>query len=427
MMGQASGQSLPHVVILGGGFAGLEAAKTLRKAAVRLTLIDRQNHHLFQPLLYQVATASLNPSDIAAPIRRILRGQKNLTVIMARATEIDVASKAVVLDDGRIPFDYLMVATGVKHAYFGKPEWEKWAPGLKSMKDALEIRERVVMAYEAAERETDPDRRAELLTFVIVGAGPTGAELAGALSEIARWSMRADFRNFDPASARVVLLEGTDRVLPAMAPDLSAKAERQLRKLGVEVRTGAFVTAIDGHGVMLGDERIRSRVILWAAGVAASPVGATLGVAVDGAGRVIVEPDLSISSEPSIFVAGDLVSMQQNGVLIPGVAPAAMQQGRHVARNIQRSISGKPTLPFHYVDKGSLATLGKSAAVAQIGKIKLSGTIAWLAWALIHVYFLVGFRNRFFVLVEWARSYFTSERQARLVTNDVEDVFPPDD
>jgi NADH dehydrogenase len=406
----------PRVVIVGGGFGGLNAARKLGRAAVRVILIDRQNHHLFQPLLYQVATAALNPSDIAMPIRRILRHQANVEVQLADVRRIDLAAKRVVLDDMEVAYDYLILATGVTHSYFGHDDWRRDAPGLKSIEDALEIRRRVLFAFEAGEREPEPHRRHDWLTFVIVGAGPTGVELAGAVSEIARHALAKDFRHIDPAQARVILLEGSSRVLPTFAEPLAEPALRQLVRLGVEVRTGHVVTAIDAGGVWLGDERIEARTVLWAAGVAASPLAQTLGVPLDRAGRVYVAPDLTVPGYPDAYVAGDLAALEQDGKPIPGVAPAAMQQGAHVAKNIIRTIAGKPREPFRYVDKGSLATIGRAAAVADLGRIKLSGWIAWCAWLFIHIFFLIGFRNRVLVLFSWAWSYTTYDRGARLIT-----------
>jgi NADH:ubiquinone reductase (H+-translocating) len=405
-----------RVVIVGGGFGGLSAARALRGAPVRVTLVDRQNHHLFQPLLYQVATAALNPSDIASPIRRILRHQKNVEVVLAEATAIDVDGRAVVLADGTVPYDYLIVATGASHSYFGHDEWAPYAPGLKSIVDALEIRRRVLYAFEAAEREPDPSRRAAWLTFVVVGAGPTGVELSGALCEIAHHALARDFRHIDPTQAHVILLEGADRVLPPYVPSLSEKAREQLARLGVDVRTREMVTAIDACGVDVGPERIEARTVLWAAGVAASPLGRTLGAPLDRAGRVEVETDLTIPGHPEVYVVGDLATLSQDGKPVPGVAPAAMQEARHAARNIVRTIRGEPREPFRYRDKGSLATIGRAAAVADLGRIKLWGVVAWLAWLFIHILFLIGFRNRFIVLFEWAWSYVTYERGARLIT-----------
>jgi NADH dehydrogenase len=403
-------------VIIGGGFGGLNAARELRRAPVRVTLIDRRNHHLFQPLLYQVATAALNPSDIASPIRRILRKQANLEVLLAEAISIDVAGKLVVLGDGAIPYDSLIVATGASHSYFGHDEWAPFAPGLKSIGDALEIRRRVLTAFEVAERETDPVKRRAWLTFVVVGAGPTGVELSGALCEIAKHALAADFRHIDPTQTHVVLLEGSDRVLPPFVPRLSQSAKVQLERLGVDVRTGQTVTMIDAEGVSIGTERIAARTVLWAAGVAASRLGRTLGVPLDRAGRVLVEPDLTVPGRPEVYVVGDLASLKQDGAPIPGVAPAAIQQAQHAAQNIIRSLDGQSRLPFRYRDKGSLATIGRSAAVADLGRVKLSGALAWLAWLFIHLMFLIGFRNRFIVMFQWAWSFITYDRGARLIT-----------
>jgi NADH:quinone reductase (non-electrogenic) len=380
-----------------------------------VTLLDRRNHHVFQPLLYQVATAGLSAPEIAAPLRRILSRQPNALVLMAEVVSVDLARRVVVLADGETPYDYLILATGATHSYFGHDDWARYAPGLKSIEDALEIRRRLFVAFERAERETDAAARRAWLTFVVVGAGPTGVELAGTVAEIARHTLSNEFRRIDPSQARVVLLEGTDRVLPPYPPDLSQRARRQLEDLGVEVRVGALVTAVDGHGVCIGPERIESRTVLWAAGVAASPIGRSLGAPVDRAGRVKVESDLSLPGHPEIFVAGDLAAFEQNGRLVPGVAPAAMQMGRHAARNVLRSIAGQPLAPFRYVDKGSLATIGRRAAVADFGRFRFWGLPAWLAWLGVHIFFLIGFRNRLVVLLDWAWAYFSYQRTARLI------------
>jgi NADH dehydrogenase len=406
----------PHVVVLGGGFAGLSAVRALRRAPVRVTLVDRRNHHLFQPLLYQVATAALNPADIAYPIRSVLRSQRNARTILARATGIDLDRRSVQLLDGAIEFDYLIVALGATHSYFGNDAWEAWAPGLKTIEDALEIRRRVLSAFEAAEREPDPAKVRAMLTFVVVGAGPTGVELAGALSEIGRLTVAKDFRSFDPRSIRVVLVEGADRVLPPYPPALSQKARAQLQHLGVEVRVDAKVTNIDRTGVWVGGEHIDARTVLWAAGVAASPLGRALGAPVDRAGRVSVQPDLSLPGHPNVFVAGDLMHVQQDGRPVPGVAPAAIQAGRHAARNIAALVAGRGTAPFRYRDKGSLATIGRAAAVGQIGRLQFSGFVAWWLWWLIHIAYLIGFRNRLVVMIGWAWQYFAFSRGARLIT-----------
>jgi NADH dehydrogenase len=406
-----------HVVIIGGGFGGLNAARELAGAPVRVTLIDRRNHHLFQPLLYQVATAALNPSDIAIPIRRVLRSQKNVEVLLGEARGLDKASRVVTLDDGSVAYDYLIVATGARHSYFGHEDWARHAPGLKSIGDALEIRRRVLSAFELAEREADVAKREAWLTFVVVGAGPTGVELSGALCEIAQHTLARDFRRINPAQAKVILLEGSDRVLPPYVPALSEKARAQLARLGVDVRTGERVTAIDEDGVGVGSERIVARTVLWAAGVAGSGFGRAMGVPLDRAGRVIVRPDLSLPEHPEVFVVGDLACMAQPGEgQVPAVAPAAMQEARHAAKNVLRTLRGEPTLPFQYRDKGSLATVGRKAAVADLGKLKLSGVSAWLAWLVLHLLFLVGFRNRMIVLIQWAWSFLSYDRGARLIT-----------
>jgi NADH:ubiquinone reductase (H+-translocating) len=405
--------SRPHVVILGGGFGGLYAAKALKRAPARVTIVDRRNFHLFQPLLYQVATAALNPSDIAYPIRSVVARQENTNVILGEATAVDVERKIVRLADSEVAYDYLIVATGATHSYFGHPEWAHDAPGLKTIEDALEIRRRVLIAFEAAERETDRDMQQAWLTFVIVGAGPTGVELAGALSEIARHTMLRDFRTINPLSARVVLIEGKDRVLPTYPPDLSKKADAQLRHLGVEVMTNAMVTSVDEHHVGIGETTIPTRTVLWAAGVQASPLARTLGAPLDRAGRVLVNDDLTLPNHPEVFVIGDLASLRTP---VPGVAPAAIQEGVHAARNIQRLLRGQKTLPFRYWDKGSLATIGRAAAVADFGRIHVSGFAAWFAWLAVHIFFLIGFRNRLLVILQWAWAYVTYQRGARLIT-----------
>ncbi len=406
----------PRVVILGGGFGGLYAAKALRRAPVSVTLMDRRNHHCFQPLLYQVATAGLSAIDIAEPIRRILRRQSNVTVLMAEAARVDVGSRRVMLAGGdSVPYDYLIVATGASHSYFGHDDWAPYAQGLKTIEDALAIRRLVLLAFERAETERDPVQRRSGLTFVIVGGGPTGAELAGALAELSRHTLSRDFRRFDPGEARILLLEGTERLLPTYPPGLSAKACRQLEKLGVEVRLGEQVTAIDEEGIWIGDEQVLARTVLWAAGVTASPLGSTLGAPVDRVGRVWVGPELTVPGHPEVFVVGDLAAVEQDDRLVPALAPAAIQQGRHAALNIMRAIRGEPYRRFRYVDRGSMATLGRKAAVAVIGGLRLSGFVAWLTWLCVHIFFLIGFRNRFVVLFEWAKSYLTYQRSARLI------------
>jgi NADH:ubiquinone reductase (H+-translocating) len=406
----------PHVVIIGGGFGGLAAARALRRAPVRITIVDRSNHHLFQPLLYQVATAALSPADIAAPIRRILRGQPNVAVMLAEATAVDVAAKRLVLADGSLDYDILIIATGATHAYFGHDEWSEHATGLKSLRDALHIRQHVLMAFEIAEREPDEARRRAWMTFVIVGGGPTGVELAGTLAEVSRQTLARDFRRINTASARVILVEAGPRVLAAYSEDLSEAARKQLEKLGVSVWTGVQVTGIDAQGVCIGEERVHARTVLWAAGVAGSPLAGTLGVPLDRAGRVMVEPELTIPGRDDVYVIGDLAHIEENGALVPGVAPAAMQQGRHAARNILAALEGRPRQPFHYVDKGMLATIGRGAAVARIGRFKSTGYLAWLLWLFVHILFLIGFRNRLVVVIQWAWSYATFDRGARLIT-----------
>jgi NADH dehydrogenase len=410
---------LPHVVIIGAGFGGLRAAQRLRRARARVTVLDRRNHHLFQPLLYQVASAGLNPSDIAVPIRRILRRQHNTTVLLTEVLAIDLDRRRLRLADGELSYDFLILAAGATDHYFGHDAWASHAPGLKSVDDAVEIRNRVLLAFEAAERERDDARRADWLSFVVIGGGPTGVELAGALSEIARYTLARDFRRFDPRQARIILLEGGPRVLPAYGEKSSASAQRQLERLGVDVRTSTMVTAIDAEGVSVGAERIPARTVLWAAGVRASGLAATLGVPLDRAGRVLVERDLSCPGHPEAFVVGDLCAFEQDGKLVPGVAPAAMQEGDHAARNVLLQLAGATSEPFSYWDKGSLATIGRASAVAEIGWLRLSGLLAWLAWLGIHIVFLIGFRNRAIVLFEWGWAYLTNQRGARLITEQV--------
>ena len=408
---------LPHVVVVGGGFGGLYAARALAGKPVRVTLLDRRNHHLFQPLLYQVATAALNASDIAAPLRSVLRRAKNITVLLAQVDRVDLADRCLVLDRGEIRYDALILAVGASHSYFGHEDWEQYAPGLKSLEDALEIRRRVLLAYELAEREHDAAEREALLTFVVVGGGPTGVELAGALAEIARRTIARDFRSIDPTAARVLLLEGGPRVLAAFPEPLSRRAQESLERIGVEVRTRSVVTQVTADAVWLGGEQIRTRTVLWAAGVAASPLNRTLGVALDRSGRVSVEPDLSIPGHPEAFAIGDMsVVRDTSGTALPGLAPVAMQQGARAADNALRRLSGRPTRPFRYHDRGIMATIGRAAAVADIRGLRLSGLIAWLAWLLVHITFLIGFRNRLLVLFEWAWAYVSWHRGARLIT-----------
>lgn len=410
-----------HMVIVGGGFAGLWAARALAKAPVRITLLDRGNHHLFQPLLYQVATAGLSAPNIAAPLRHILRKQKNVTVLLGDVDRIAPDEKHVRLSDGRtLDFDHLLLASGATHAYFGHDDWAAHAPGLKTLDDALEIRRRILTAFERAEAEDDPERRAAWLTFAIVGGGPTGVELAGTLAEIARHTLHGEFRRVDPRAARVLLLEAGPRVLSSFPETLSAKARTQLEILGVEVRTGVPVASIDAQGVQLGDghaadSRIAARTVLWAAGVAASPLARDLAVPLDRAGRVIVMPDLSVPGHPEIFVAGDLASVQHKGRTVPGIAPAAKQMGRHVAHAIRARLQGRAATAFRYRDFGNLATIGRMAAVVDLHGFRFSGLLAWWFWLAAHVFFLIGFRNRMVVLIDWAQAYWSYQRSARII------------
>jgi NADH dehydrogenase len=410
---------IPRVVIVGGGFGGLTAAQKLSRHPLRLTLIDRRNHHTFQPLLYQVATAGLSPGEIAAPIRWVLRGSPNVEVLLGEVQDFDTTRHVVKLPDLEIPYNYLIVAAGAGHSYFGHDEWEPFAPGLKTVEDALEIRRRVLLAFELAERQALHGRGPMQLNFVVVGGGPTGVELAGTLAEIANRALATEFRAIDPRTTRVILLEGGPRVLPSYAEDLSASAQKQLEKLGVEVHTSTMVTGIEPACVIAGKTRIAAAVILWAAGVAASPLGKKLGSPLDRAGRVIVSGDLSIPGHPEVFVIGDLASLKDSkGSMLPGVAPVAMQEGAAAARNIERDLKKQPRQEFKYLDKGSLATIGRAAAVAQFGKLHISGYLAWLAWLFVHIFFLIGFRNRLIVMIQWASSYFTYERGVRLITGD---------
>ena len=408
--------SVPRVVIIGCGFGGLWAAQALHKAPVAVTVVDRTNHHLFQPLLYQVATAGISAPAIAGPIRHILARQRNTTVLMGEVTGIDPERRLVKLEEGtEVPYDYLVVATGSTHSYFGNDAWAAHAPGLKTLEDALEIRARILLAYEHAELETDPARRAAWLTFVVVGAGATGVELAGTLAEISRHTLRGEFRRFDPHKARVVLVEAGDRVLPPYPADLSEKALAQLERLGVTVWLGKRVTDVDAEGVTMGAQRITAKTVIWAAGVASSPLGRSLGAPLDRAGRVQVEPDLSVPGRPEIFVIGDLAALPG----VPGIAPAAKQMGRHTGRNIIKLISNQKALPFRYRDYGQLATIGRSAAVAVIGKLKLSGFPAWFVWLTAHIYFLINFRNRLVVMLDLAAAYWTFQRYARIVISPI--------
>ncbi len=410
-------QDIPHVVVLGCGFGGLAAVRALAPAPVRVTLVDRTNHHLFQPLLYQVATAGLAAPAIAAPIRFIVRKQANVTSLLGEVNAIDVDRRTVLLDGGvALDYDYLVVATGVTHSYFGNGAWARDAPGLKTLDDALAMRRKILLAFERAERESDPAHRREWLTFVVVGAGPTGVELAGTLAEIARHTLANEFRRIDSRDARIVLVEGADRILTTYPPELSAKAAALLRKLGVEVRIGARVSNIDATGVMIGEERLAARTVLWAAGIEASSMGAQLRTPLDRAGRVPVLPDLSVADRPDVFVVGDLATLSVDGQPVPGVGPAAKQMGRCAALNIMARHRRQPTRPFRYRDYGSLATIGRHAAVAVIGKFRLSGFSAWLFWLFVHIFFLIGFRNRLVVLIDWAWAYVTFQRYARIMT-----------
>ena len=410
-------KSRPRVVVVGAGFGGLTAAQKLARLPVQVTVVDRKNHHTFQPLLYQVATAGLSPGEIAAPIRWILRARPNIEVLLEEVREFNLKSRSVVTNEAVLPYDYLVIAAGASHAYFGHPEWEPLAPGLKTIEDALEIRRRVLLAFELAERQALNGASDFPLNFVVVGAGPTGVELAGTLAEISRHVLANEFRAINPARTRILLLEGGPRVLPAYSEDLSRKAQEQLKHLGVDVSTSHIVTRVEPGAVWVGDDRIPASVILWAAGVAASPLGQKLGVPLDRAGRVIVQPDLSIPGHPEVFVIGDLASLQdEHGKMLPGVAPVAIQQGKWVARTIARDLEHQPRRNFHYHDKGSLATIGRAAGVAQFPGFSLSGYFAWLAWLFVHIFFLIGFRNRLIVMIQWAWSYLTYERGARLIT-----------
>jgi NADH dehydrogenase len=408
----------PRVVIVGAGFGGLAAAKGLARAPVDVTVVDRRNYHLFQPMLYQVATAGLSPAEIAWPIRSILRDQKNTRVLLGRVTAIDVAGRAVTLGERRLPYDILVLATGARHAYFGHDDWERFAPGLKTIDDATEIRRRILLAFEYAEMSDDARERERLLTFVIVGGGPTGVELAGMLAELAKKALAADFRRIDSRATRVLLVEAGPRILPSFPERLSAKAQRALRRLGVEVVLGRPVTAVDAAGVEIDGERIAAATVLWAAGVAASSVGKWLDVERDRAGRIKVAPDMTVPGHPEIFALGDTaLALGRDGAPLPGVAPVAKQQGKYVARVIRARLAGRPAPPpFRYVDVGNLATVGRRAAVIDFGFLRLSGWLAWWIWGLVHIYFLIGMRNRLIVAIQWLWSYLTFQRGARLIT-----------
>jgi NADH dehydrogenase len=410
----------PHVVIIGGGFGGLYAARALQRARVRITLLDRRNHHVFQPLLYQVAMAALSPGDIASPIRWILRRQKNIEVLLADVRAIDPARSTIVLADGEMTYDYVIVAAGATHAYFGHDEWRRTAPGLKTLEDALDIRRRVLLAFERAERETDLTRRQALLTFVVVGGGPTGVEMAGALAEIAQLSLARDFRHFDPSSARIILLEAGPALLAAFPESLREAARADLLRLGVIVRTGTPVTSVAPGVVAAGQDTIAAETVIWAAGVSASPLGATLGVPVDRAGRVLIESELTIPGYKNVFVIGDLASLKgEDGQPLPGVAQVAIQMGKHAARQVLRGIERQPYRPFQYNNLGNMATIGRNSAVADFGWMTLKGYFGWLAWLFVHILNLIGFRNRIVVMVQWAWSYFSYQRAIRLITGDL--------
>lgn len=409
----------PRVVIVGAGFGGLQAARALRRAPVDVTVIDRRNHHLFQPLLYQVATAGLSPADISAPIRGILGKQANTRVILDEVTGVDLENQRVIMQGASIPYDYLIIATGAHHSYFGHNEWEPFAPGLKTIPDATSIRRKILLAFEAAELENDPGKRRALMTFVLVGAGPTGVEMAGAIAELAHKALASDFRQIDPASARIVLVEAAPRILGTFPESLAKKSRKALNRLGVEVRTNAPVEAIDSEGVVIAGERLAARTVIWTAGVAASPAGQWLGAEMDRAGRVKVREDLTIPGHPNVFVVGDTAVLMRGDRPLPGVAPVAMQEGRYAASVIRRLLAGKQEHdPFRYFDKGNLATIGRSFAIAEIGPFKLTGFIGWIIWFFVHILYLIGFRNRFIVAFQWAWAYLTFQRGARLITFD---------
>ena len=418
--------TVPHMVIIGAGFGGLQAARALRHAPVQVTVIDRSNHHLFQPLLYQVATADLSPADIAAPIRSILKHQKNTSVILAEVTGVDVQGLRVLMHERSVPYDYLIVATGARHSYFGHDAWEPFAPGLKSIDDAAMLRRKILLAFEAAEIETDPEQRRALLTFVLVGAGPTGVEMAGAIAELARDALASDFRQIDLKATRIVLVEAASRILLAFPESLANKAERALTRLGVEVRTNSPVEAIDSEGVVIAGNRLPDRTVIWTAGVAASSAGQWLGAEVDRAGRVKVLSDLSLPGQPNVFVIGDTASLSQKGKPLPGVAPVALQEGRYVAQVIaQRVADKKGGPPFRYHSHGNLATVGRSFAVVESGPLHLTGFLAWVMWLVVHIFYLIGFRNRLLVMFQWAWEYLTRQRSARLITCGDTSQVPP--
>ncbi len=424
-MPQETSAALPHVVIVGAGFGGLQVARGLRNVPVQVTVIDRSNHHVFQPLLYQVATAALSPADISAPIRSMLRKQRHTSVILAEVTGVDTQGQRVLMHERSVPYDYLVVATGARHSYFGHDAWEPFAPGLKSLDDAALMRRKILLAFEAAEIETDPEKRQALLTFVLVGGGATGVELAGAIAELAHHALSHDFRNIDPASARILLVEAAPRILLAFPVSLAHKAERALMRLGVEVKTNAPVEAIDADGVLIAGTRLSTKTVIWTAGVAASPAGQWLRAEVDRAGRVKIMRDLSLPDHPQVFVLGDTASVSQDGKPLPGVAPVAMQEGRYVANVLADRVAGKAHQhPFRYRSKGNLATVGRSFGIVEMGPLRLSGLLAWMIWLVVHILYLIGFRNRFLVLFQWAWAYLTYQRSARLITGEPPTALP---
>ncbi len=409
--------NLPRVVVVGGGFGGLEAARALGKAPVQVTLIDRNNYHLFQPLLYQVATAGLSPADIAAPIRNILHHQRNLDVLMAEVTGVDTQGRRVLMSDRSLPYDYLILATGARYNYFGHEEWEAFAPGLKSIPDATSIREKILLAFETAEAEPDPQKREALMTFVLVGAGPTGVEMAGAIAELAHRALASDFHHINTKDAHILLLEAGPRILAAFPEKLAQDAQNELTSMGVEVRVGKPVECVDADGVMVGGRRIASHTVIWTAGVVASAAGKWLGAEMDRVGRVKVNPDLSVPDHPEIFVIGDTALFVQDGQPLPGLSPVAMQEGRYAAELIRRRVIGASEMPpFHYHDKGTMATVGRAFAIVDLGRFRFSGFFAWITWLTVHIFYLIGFRNRLLVLFQWAWAYLTFQRGARLIT-----------
>ena len=418
---------MTRVVVVGAGFAGLNLAKGLgRERRIELTLIDRRNHHLFQPLLYQVAMAGLSPAEIAAPIRSLVSRQRNTRVLRAEVVGVDLDARSVRTADATHRYDYLVVACGARHAYFGHEEWEPFAPGLKTLEQATEIRRRVLDAFEEAEKEEDPERQRALLTFAVVGGGPTGVELAGALGEMSRFTLARDFRRIDPKRARVILVEAGPRILPSFSDSLASRAARDLEALGVQVWTGSAVSAVEADGIAIGPERLACRTTLWAAGVRPAQLSARLGAALDRAGRVVVAPDLSLPGHPEVFVAGDQAHVEGPDGPLPGLAPVALQQGRHLARTLRRELDGKPREPFRYRNKGQMATIGRSRAVLEMGRLRLAGLPAWIAWLLVHVYYLVGFKNRLFVVLQWAWAYWRFRRGARLIVGKSWRFYPPE-